>query len=155
MRYALVIVDGFSLLHRDATLKALLDRQPALARHQLVQRAERVAAALAPKLTVVFDGHRGLNDAFVGGPTEVIFSSTHQSADACIERMVRVQPDPSKVLVITSDRTERESVHAAGGDTMSCGDFLVLPDPVRTRSSRTGSAKTASPHRLGDYFPKT
>ena len=107
MRYQRVIVDGFSLLHRDEAIRPLLDTQPALARHQLVRRAEEYGLARGDAVTVVFDGRAGLNDAFAGFQAEVLFSPPHLSADAVIERMVARSPTPDRLLVVTSDRIER------------------------------------------------
>ncbi len=154
MRYTRVIVDGFSVLHRDPQLKPLLATQPALARHQLVRRAEEIGLGLADAVTVVFDGRRGLNDAFVGFRAEVVFSPPHLSADGFIERMVRQAPRPEQLLVVTSDRIERELVSAAGADTLSAGDFLAQGQRARREPVRP--PKSGGPARLGrvgDAFP--
>lgn len=154
MRYQRVIVDGFSLLHRDDELRPLLDGQPALARHQLVRKAEAYGLLLGDAVTVVFDGRRGLNDAFTGFQAEVIFSPPHLSADGVIERMVAAAPEPGRLLVITSDRIERETVGAAGAESLSCGDFLDQgrrSDRARARPSLPRAVHR--PARLGDFFP--
>ena len=154
MRYARVIVDGFSLLHRDDDLRALLQDQPALARHQLVRKAEEYGLQLGDAVTVVFDGRRGLNDAFVGFKAEVIFSPPHLSADGVIERMVAAAPEPGRLLVITSDRIERDTVGAAGADSLNCGDFLAQGrQAARARARPTAPAARPRPARLGDFFP--
>lgn len=154
MRYQRVIVDGFSLLHRDAALRPLLDGQPALARHQLVRKAEACGLALGNAVTVVFDGRKGLNDAFVGFRAEVVFSPPHLSADGVIERMVAAAAEPALLLVITSDRIERDTVSAAGADTMSAGDFLEQGQRA-AQTQRRPPAGGARPRaaRLGDFFP--
>lgn len=154
MRYQRVIVDGFSLLHRDAGLRPLLDDQPALARRQLVRKAEECGLALADAVTVVFDGRQGLNDAFIGFRAEVIFSPPNLSADGVIERMVSKAANPAALLVVTSDRIERETVSAAGADTMSSGDFLDQGQRATQAQKRPHlAAARPRPARLGDFFP--
>ena len=151
-----IIIDGYSLLHRrgkPGTRPGNLQS----ARQQIVRQLEEVAGALAPRITLVFDGTGpGGREGYEASSIDVVFSPADKTADTLIERMVHEAGDPSGILVVTSDRLERETTAAAGADTMSCGDFVDLCERKRGHLSRQGSAgsgkKTGS--KLGDYFPK-
>ena len=121
-----IIIDGYSLLHRDERLKKSLRDGLAVARQQLVRLVERSAGHLANRVTIVFDGQSaGSDDALAFAGFEVVFSPAGASADSVIERMVHEAPEPARVLVVTSDLQERRTVAAAGADSLSCGDFLA------------------------------
>lgn len=160
MRYAWILVDGFSLMHREVESLAALNAGRAFeARRKLASRLDRVAATLADRLTLVYDGRGG------GGPAEemgdlsieVVFSPGNQTADTVIERMAQSFPDPTRVLVVTSDRLERETVTAAGVHTMGCGDFLREMERAERPSPRTPRVPHGTSWRktLGDHWTGT
>jgi predicted RNA-binding protein with PIN domain len=154
----LLIVDGHSLMHREpAAADHLAAGRQMIARRCLVERMERLTGLIADRIWVVFDGQGrgGAAEEFSGSPVRVLFSPAGTTADLVIERQVREAADPRRVLVITSDRLERESVDAAGADHMGCGDFL---DWIRREESELDRAGRASRARgpapsLGDLFP--
>jgi predicted RNA-binding protein with PIN domain len=72
-----------------------------------------------------------------------------------IEQLVQKSRQPERVLVVTSDRAERDTVEAAGAGTESCGHFLGrLADARReldlTLGARRARCRGAS---LGEFFP--
>ncbi len=157
MHYAWILVDGFSLMHREAESLAALNAGRAFeARRMLAARLDRVASALAERLTLVYDGRGG------GGPAEemgdlsieVLFSPGHQTADTVIERLAASAPDPARVLVVTSDRLERETVTAAGIHTQGCGDFLRALEHAERKSGQSSRAGGGPPWRptLGERW---
>ena len=153
MRYAWIMVDGFSLMHREAgSLPALASGKSFEARRRLALRLDRVAGALADRLTLVYDGRGdgGPADEMGDLSIEVIFSPGHQTADTVIERMALAAPDPSRVLVVTSDRRERETAAAGGAQTMGCGDFLMEME----RAERASAPPARGPWRptLGEAW---
>jgi len=155
MDYQWLIIDGYSLLHRDGEMTEIRNRDWMLARQRLVRKIEQSADSLAPRTTIVFDGRRGgPAEEFSSPSVEVVFSPAHQSADTVIERLVTHHPQSDTVLVVTSDRGERETVTAAGAAVMSCAQFL---DHCRTRRRRPpgrGPSGLSSRPTLGDYFPQ-
>lgn len=156
MRYAWLLIDGFSLLYKDPALVALQEQGHLFAARQLlVRRLERAVGRLARKITVVYDGQGtgGPGEEFAASPVEVLFSPAGMSADAVIERMVRQAADPSAFTVVTNDRMERDSVDAAGARSISCRNFLELLDGPEGRAAPPAT-KRRPPHALGDYFPK-
>lgn len=153
-----VLIDGYNLVHRDTTAASALRGGWMLdARRRLVRRIEGIAPQLGGRVTIVFDGREtgGPDPETPSGPVEVVFSPAHVSADTWIERAAHVHAAGTPMLVVTSDRLERDAVAAAGADTMGCGDFLDLCDRLEqalTRSIRR-SAPPAAHRTLGDLFP--
>jgi predicted RNA-binding protein with PIN domain len=150
-----LVIDGYSLLYRDdESLARHHAGRPAAARRLLVRKVERVAPQLARRVTVVFDGRDrgGPGEEFVGGVVEVLFSPASLTADSVIERLVSGDPDPGGILVVCSDRAERETVEAAGASSMSCGDFLEWLGRENARLRRPPSAAPPPRHTLGDHL---
>lgn len=149
-----LIVDGYSLLHRRKPSKDAPEL--AVARRRLLRDIENISDALAEKITVVFDGRGSASDFAEESPhIEVLFSPGHHTADTVIERLVHEASDAGKVLVVTSDRAERQTVEASGGTTMGCGTFLEHCEGMRKRirtTSRSGFRR-APPSTLGELFP--
>ncbi|OGV42582.1 MAG: hypothetical protein A2X46_04775 [Lentisphaerae bacterium GWF2_57_35] len=146
-----LIVDGYSLLYRDPSqMKSDL----ASSRQHLIRHLEAVSGFFAERVTIVFDGRTPMQEPdFHSRTVEIVFSPGDKTADTIIERLVHESPSPAGILVITSDRMERETVMAAGAETMSCGDFL---DQCKRYEKRrpTPYPKPPSGHTLGDFFPK-
>lgn len=149
-----LIIDGYSLLHRDPSLKPLLRRDLETARQLLIRKVEQTAPDWAERITIVFDGQgertsRTVPDARI----EIVFAPSRLTADTVIERLVFAVADKEPVLVVTSDRAERQTVAAAGAETMSCGDFLRYGD--RQKEQWLRPKRPARPLRptLGDHFP--
>ena len=157
MPHRRLIIDGYSLLHRDPSYASTLRRSITLARQQLVRTLEPLAGILADQVTIVFDGvdQGGRGEGYESKAIELIFSPAHHTADTVIERLVHEDPRPSEVLVVSSDRRERETASAAGAQTLSCGDFIEQCESQRKEWRRqTGSMKGKTPRStLGDFFP--
>ncbi len=152
-----LIIDGYSLLHRDDEFRTLLSRDLFLAREAALRHVESLIGTLAGRVTVVFDGRSGQAESGNERPgLEVVYSPGHMTADSHIERMVQEAAHPECILVVTSDRLERVTVMAAGAQCMSCGEFLSWSragaDRLRKRIKRMpGPASHGG--TLGDYFP--
>ena len=150
-----IIIDGYSLMHR----RGRPGKRPGnlmIARQHLVRKLEEVAGSLAERITVVFDGTRqGGAEGYEAAAIEIVFSPSDKTADTIIERLVHEASDPAGILVVTSDRLERETTGAAGAETMSCGDFLDVCERARHDASRKTRASHGKPSgaKLGDFFP--
>lgn len=152
MQHDWIIIDGHSLLHRDPECAALQHaHKGAQARLRLLGKLAAVAGRLAPRWTIVFDGRDtgGPGDEVVPPGFDVRYSPASLTADTVIERLAADAPRPDRVLVVTSDRLERETVDAAGARSMGCTDFLDL---CRTATAATPNATRRPPLRptLGD-----
>jgi len=154
MNYKWLIVDGYNLLHQDES--ALGGAGLEAARQRLVRRVESAAAGLAPRITIVFDGReRGRDAAFDAPHLEVLFSPSGLTADGMIERMVSQAENPLDILVVTSDRAERDVVSAAGASTMSSADFQHRCEQAAKPVSNKGFGPLRNKSaKIGDFFPE-
>jgi uncharacterized protein len=149
-----LIIDGYSLLHRDPTLKPLLRRDLETARQLLVRKVELIAPDWAERITIVFDGKGERTSRLThAARLEIVFAPSQLTADTVIERLVFAAAGTASILVVTSDRAERQMVVASGAETMSCGDFIALGERQKEQWFR--QKRPASPLRptLGDHFP--
>lgn len=151
-----LIIDGYSLLHRFDPEGA---RRPAglqSARQKLVRHVEDIAAGRADRVTIVFDGREsGAGEGYESPAVEVLFSPAGRTADAVIERLVHDCPTPESILVVSSDRLERQTVSARGAQTMGCGDFLAEGEQRRQHQPRHHAPSSRAPRpTLGDFFPE-
>lgn len=156
MRYRRLIIDGYSLLHQDKKLAAHLSKNLMAARQRLIRAVERIAGAMSDATTIVFDGReQSSSNPSESTSIEIVFSPSDKTADTVIERIAHADARPGEILVVTSDRSERETVTAAGAEVMSCAQFLdlcQLEEKEMTRTlSKSGRQKTGS--TLGDFFP--
>ena len=153
MLFDRLIIDGYNLLHQTDDLAPLMRTDIQSARHRLVRMVEEAAHYMARQTTIVFDGREaGIDPALSSSYLEVFFSPSDLSADSVIERIVCRSENPGKILVVTSDRAEHDTVSSAGAHTMSCGDFMnrCRAHAKKQRPRRTPPGKEP---RLGDLFP--
>ncbi len=148
-----LIIDGYNLLHINSELAALLNSDIHLARQRLVRMVENTAHRMAPQTTIVFDGREsGQDDSLTAKHLEIYFSPANLSADSVIERLVCRYKQPEKILVITSDHAEHETVASAGAQVMSSEEFMSQCQ----RDSGKDIPKQTPPGqepKLGDLFP--
>ncbi|QBG46673.1 hypothetical protein EGM51_04385 [Verrucomicrobia bacterium S94] len=153
MRPEWLIIDGYNLLHCIAELKVLLNGEIGLARHKLVRMVEATAHRMAPQTTIVFDGReQGQDAALTSKHLEIFFSPGKHTADTVIERLVAKFPAPGKILVVTSDRAEANTVLSDGAQVMSCPEFLAQCN-MDARKTVPKQTRPGQVPRLGDLFP--
>ncbi len=153
MHYEWLIIDGYNLLHKAPELAAMLGTDLQAARHRLVRRVEETAHNMARQTLLVFDGREaGSGPALTSKYLEVFFSPGNLSADTIIERLVCKIPTSDKILVVTSDHAEHDTVSSAGAQTMSSEEFM---DRCERESKKPISQQTppGKGPKLGDLFP--
>lgn len=150
-----LLIDGYSLLHRDPELAPLLRRDYRQARERLIRKIDRLAPALAVEVEIVFDGRdRGSRERVDTGHLQIVYSPADKTADTIIEQMVHEDPDPVGIWIVTADRLERETVTARGAQAMSCAAFLERLeqlDHATQHTMRKGPVKRT--FSLSDAFP--
>ncbi len=154
MPYEWLIIDGYNLLHKVPELAQMLGSDIQGARHRLVRIAEETAHNMARQTTIVFDGREaGQDTALTSKYLEVFFSPGNLSADTVIERLVCKFEHPEKILVVTSDHAEHDTVSSAGAYTMSSEEFM---DRCERESKKKISKRTppGKEPKLGDLFPE-
>ena len=156
MAYQRLIIDGYSLIHRDPETKAIVADNLRRAREVLIEKVSRTATALAEHVTIVFDGQQG-SGSTPGGlqSIEIIYTSVGQTADDFIERYVRQTGSANNWMIVTNDRRERETVMASGAHTMSCAVFIEEMTRLQRHQHQSIKRQTQRQPgpRLGDYFP--
>lgn len=154
MKLDWLIIDGYNLLHTCNELTNLLDNDIQQARHQLVRKTESTAHRMAPQTTIVFDGREaGQDNALTSKHLEIYFSPSNLTADSIIERLVSKYHTPGRIMVVTSDRAEADTVLSSGAQVMSSQDFMeqCKIDARKTIPKQTRPGKEP---KLGDLFPK-
>lgn len=153
MTYEWLIIDGYNLLHKIPELARMLGTDIQSARQRLVRLAEGTALGLARQTTIVFDGREaGQDAALTSTHLEVFFSPGNLSADTVIERLVCKFEGSGKILVVTSDHAEHDTVSSAGAYTMSSEEFM---DRCERESKKKVGKRTprGKEPKLGDLFP--
>jgi predicted RNA-binding protein with PIN domain len=108
---------------------------------------------MAPQTTVVFDGRTaGQDPSLTAKHLEIFFSPGDLSADTVIERLAAKYPHPERMLVVTSDRAEADTVLSSGAQVMSSQEFIeqCRADEGKSFSTRIPPGKEP---KLGDLFP--
>lgn len=148
-----LIIDGYNLLHKIETLAKMLRTDMATARHRLVRMVESTALQMAPQTTIVFDGREaGQDAALTSKHLEIYFSPGNLTADTIIERLVSKFPEAGKILVVTSDHAEHDTVSSAGAYVMSSEEFLAQCQ-INNRKTITKRTRPGEEPKLGDLFP--
>jgi predicted RNA-binding protein with PIN domain len=118
-------------------------KNPDKATRRLIEELDAYAQATGENLTVVFD--RRLPDVAEGrhGSIVVRWASRHgaNAADDEIVRIVRDDPDPGSLRVVTSDRRLAERVRELGAPVNGTANFrqrldqIAALDPTRSRDN--------------------
>ncbi len=134
-------IDGYNVVHCCSRLRALIQDSFEAGRDALVDRVSRYCAATGEAAMVVFDGRGRAAEPmppFHGSPgLEVVYSPTHQSADALIERAVYDAKNRRDIIVVSGDRGIRDLCRGLGALVMSPDNFLVAVDE-RLERDRAG-----------------
>lgn len=149
-----LIIDGYSMLHRHDEALNYFPDDLFLARRKLLQLVSQSAAHNARRITVVFDGARegGVSDEGLTEGIEVHFAPARLSADAVIERWVHRAKHPETILVVTSDRLERDIVSSCGAQTQSSSEFVDHCRATLTDRRQRLRRRPTPTNTLGDYF---
>ena len=153
-----LIIDGYNLLHQISAgaMKGDITRS----RKDLLLRLEPLADILARRITVVFDGQFEDEEAPARQKEseiiEVIYAPPASTADSVIERLVWQAERPENILVVTSDRLERDTVSASGADTVASSIFIsMIKEQTGYLTARIDKINKRHENiTLGDFFPK-
>ena len=117
-----MIVDGMNVLgsRPDGWWR---DRPTAMA--ALTRRLSALAGGEGIALNVIFDGRSHRQVAAAASGIEIGFApGGPDAADREILRILRADPDPASIVVVSSDRRLRNSVKAAGAGGVASGELL-------------------------------
>ena len=135
MRY--LIVDGHSVIFGWPELRKLHTRRTALARDELVKILTEYQDASGVRVVVVFDGKgEKTGDDSVKGGVQVFYSSSSQTADEIVERLVAKYAATHEITVATSDLLEQQTVSSFGAVPISAELLREFIDEARGDLSR-------------------
>ncbi len=120
-----ILVDGYNVIYSRVKDPKDLEKEREFLRHK--------ARVFAPaRVILVFDG-----PADVRLPSEDGVVFTHgETADEYIKEFVRNAEKPEEIIVVTRDRSVRDSVRAHGAQVMDPREFLAGPKALRQRRER-------------------
>lgn len=152
-----LIIDGYNLLHQISTFS--LKGDIVRLRKNLLVRLEPLVNVLARRITVVFDGQveEAPDNQKESEIIEVIYAPSNSTADSIIENLVWKAEQPENILVVTSDRLERNAVSASGADTMASSIFIsMIKEQSNYLTARIDKINKRHENiTLGDFFPKS
>ncbi|MFA5843772.1 MAG: NYN domain-containing protein [Coriobacteriia bacterium] len=141
-----LIVDGYNVIHADASYRDLAERDLDTARARLVEDVAAFAAG-AFRATVVFDGAgRSAPDEGVHhvAGVAVVFSRGGADADTVIESLARRARERGEgAVVVTSDAQTQWAVMSGSTTRMSAAEFVreSRENAVRVSHSRSGGIR--------------
>jgi predicted RNA-binding protein with PIN domain len=135
MRY--LLVDGHSVIFAWPELRKLHGRRNVLAREELIKRLTEYQDTTDTRVVLVFDGQGAkLSEETTPGGIQIFYSAARQTADAIIERLVAIYGEEHEMMVVTSDRLERQTALAFGATTMPAEALPALLGDARSDFER-------------------
>jgi predicted RNA-binding protein with PIN domain len=139
-----LVVDGHSVIFAWADLRALHERNRAVARKALIDLLTQLHDISPWRVTLVLDGKLGTAVAASSPkPTDMVvcYATADQTADSIIERLVASSGVAQDVLVITADEAEKSTVESLGATAAS-------PDWLRKELEREKTSFSAELQRV-------
>jgi predicted RNA-binding protein with PIN domain len=150
-----IIIDGYNVIRRSASLSDADRRDIELGREQLLEYLASYRKIRPHKITVVFDGAAAPagsqpRDRIRG--IHVRFSRRGESADTVIKRMASTERE--KALVVSSDRDVAAAAARSGAATIDAGEFenklaLALYSENRPEDERSNGAWVPTTKKKG------
>ncbi len=117
---ALILIDGYNVIYKWRSM-ACYQGNVELARDRFLGMISNYQGYVGKEIKVVFDSSAKEGRDDLPGPKniEVVFVARGITADTYIERLVYADNNPSRIMVITSDRLEKMMVAEKGAAVMS------------------------------------
>ncbi|WP_374016402.1 NYN domain-containing protein [Paenibacillus thiaminolyticus] len=129
-----LLVDGYNMIGAWHELKQLADRRLEDARDRLLDNLAEYQAYSGRRVIAVFDAYRvpGLGATYTQGKIEVYFTKEKETADECIERLVKeLSHRRRQIYVATSDMTEQRVVLGLGALRLSARELRLIVEQSR------------------------
>ena len=123
----MLIVDGYNVIYTWDSLRELADFSLEKARQTLADVLINFSAFTQDEIVLVFDAYRvadGAGSSETVGACRIIFTRTDQTADACIEQMMRELGPDYSIHVVTGDRLIQISAVSSGILRMTAAELL-------------------------------
>ncbi|MCM3136557.1 NYN domain-containing protein [Paenibacillus polysaccharolyticus] len=123
-----LLVDGYNMIGGWPELSKLAENELEEARNRLLFRLADYQAFSGRRVIVVFDAYLvpGLGKSFTQSKIEVHFTKEKETADECIERLVReLSMRRRQIYVATSDMVEQHVIFGQGALRVSARELLI------------------------------
>ena len=141
MRY---LIDGYNLLHAVEVQRNFAGPHGLeAARHRLLDRLRRALGADAVHVTIVFDASRAPPRASTHQDYHgiIVQFAVHEQADDRIEELIRHDPAPKQLTVVSSDRRLQEAARRRDCRVLDCLTYLErLDHPERPPPTATADS---------------
>lgn len=124
-----LLVDGYNMIGAWSELRELRDVNLDEARERLLSMLADYQAYPVRKIIAVFDAYRvpGLGAKYAQGNITVQFTKEKETADECIERLVReLRNHCRQIYVATSDMMEQNVAFAQGALRISARELRLM-----------------------------
>lgn len=119
-----ILVDGYNVIKRDASLQAVEARNFAAARDALITQLVTRYRHTPHHVTVVFDGKGSSEQVTHERRIRIIYSRAGESADSVIARLAaQARADGREVEIYSDDLEVRASVTKEGGSAKTTGQL--------------------------------
>jgi predicted RNA-binding protein with PIN domain len=143
------IVDGNNLMYTIDETRRLAIKSVEKGRAELTAMIKRYAEGKGLEVTVVYDGHaRETSYERRDGPLRILLSEAPETADERILKLLRKDPDPTRLTIVTSDLKDIGHLAVSyGAKLVTSGRFADRiggsrsPSRARARSGRTTRGK--------------
>ncbi|PZT54855.1 NYN domain-containing protein [Paenibacillus silvae] len=123
-----LLVDGYNMIGDWPELSRLAESGLEEARNRLLFRLADYQAFSGRRVIVVFDAYLvpGLGKSFTQSKVQVHFTKEKETADECIERLVReLSMRRRQIYVATSDMVEQHVIFGQGALRVSARELLI------------------------------
>lgn len=131
----ILVVDGYNVIGAWDELNRLKMKDMGQARDRLIEMLSEYKAFTGQRVIVVFDALyvKGTESKKSKSNVEVIYTREHETADECIERLVKsLKNVKNQVYVATSDYLEQRTIFSRGALRISARELLAEIDGMET-----------------------
>ncbi|SET72775.1 hypothetical protein SAMN05216389_12316 [Oceanobacillus limi] len=128
-----LVVDGYNIIGDWEELRRLKEKDIGQARDRLIEWMAEYQAYSGHRVIIVFDAYyvRGLQSKLKQYKVEVIYTREKETADECIERLVRkIKNIKTQVYVATSDYAEQRTIFGQGALRKSARELQIEMDNI-------------------------
>lgn len=127
----ILLVDGYNVIFGTPGLKDMVEHQSlAAARERLEDSLQTVGLSRGYDVVVVYDGNDNVPDTPSGGPLDVVFTRTGETADSVIEKRTYDRRDLGETYVASNDGLVRLMSKAHGAQVMTVEDLAAECEAV-------------------------
>lgn len=145
-----LLVDGYNIIGAWPELFALTRFGLQEARNRLLERLADHQSYSGRKVIVIFDAYRvlGIGKTFSHSKVQVYFTKEKETADECIERLVReLSSRRRSIYVATSDLVEQHVAFGQGALRLSARELLVEVEESERNVQKQIEQNTQKVHR--------